>query len=201
MEDLLPSNASNYGPRIRDVLADQSHFRLRWHFIRPIDKALRLFDSQWERGIKLLLRVSDANPPNCKPNSGDTSTEHAMTCHRCAGGLWYVRHQRVLFAIQQVLRDAGVHLAPVNWRRLGLAKDLTPDGLVFTPARTLCVDVSVRHVRPRGPNTADAAYTEKAENYKNLCATHEWANTPVIFSTYGNPEMRTVRTMRQMASS
>ena len=201
MEELLESGASNYGPRIRDVLSDQSHFRLRWHFIRPVDKGLRLFDSQWERGMKLLLRVADTDLPNCKPSSGDTSMEHAMVCHRCAGGLWYVRHQRVLFGIQQVLRESGVHLAPVNWRRLGLAKDLTPDGLVFTPSRTLCVDVSVRHVRPQGSNTVDAAYNEKSEKYKNLCATHEWANTPVIFSTYGNPEMRTVRTLRLMAST
>ena len=201
MDDLLSSNASNYGPRIRDVLADQAHFRLRWHFIRPVDKALRLFDTQWERGMKLLLRIGDTDLPNCKPTSGDTSMEHAMVCHRCAGGLWYVRHQRVLFAIQQVLRESGVHLAPVNWRRLNLAKDLTPDGLVFTPTRTMCVDVSVRHVRPHGSNTLDAAYNEKFTKYNPLCSTHEWANTPVIFSTYGNPELRTVRTLRQMAST
>ena len=202
MDELLASNEPNYGPRTRDVLADQSHFRLRWHFIRPIDKALRLFDSQWERGMKLLLRVPDTDLPNCKPGSNNTSMEHAMTCHSCTGGLWYVRHQRVLFAIQQVLRESGVHLAPVNWRRLGLAKDITPDGLVFTPNRTLCVDVSVRHVRPHSAsNTLDAAYSDKFKKYAELCSTHEWANTPVIFSTYGNPEMRTVRTLRQMAST
>ena len=118
--------------------------------------------------------------------------KQVMTCHSCAAGLWYVRHQRFLFAIQQVLRETGVHLAFVNWRRLGLAKDISPDGLVFTPDRTLCVDVSVRHGRPHGAsNTLDAAYSDKFKKYAELCSTHEWANAPVIFSTYGNPEMRT----------
>jgi hypothetical protein len=88
-----------------------------------------------------------------------------MTCRSCTGG-WYVRRQRVLVATQHVVRKSGVHLSPVNWRRLGL------DGLVFTPNRTLCVDVSVRRVRPHSAsNTLDVAYSDKFKTNADLCST------------------------------
>ena len=198
-EQLIDAKVPHYSNRTKEVLSDQGHLRLRWHFIRPVDKALRLLDEQWQRGVQLLLKVNEVDAPNCGRVPADTAMEHAMTCHSCAGGLWYMRHQRVLFGMQHVLRQAGIHCAPVDWRRLGLRKDITPDGLIFTQHKTLSIDVTVRHQRPHSTNNIlDQAYHEKIEKYKELCDRVQWLNTPLVFSAYGNPESRTVKSLRYM---
>jgi len=179
-EQLIEAKVSHYSNRAKEVLSDQGLLRLRWHFIRPVDKALRPLDEQWQRGVQLLLKVNEVDAPNCGRVPADTAMEHAMTCHSCAGGLWYMRHQRVLFGMQHVLRQAGIHCAPVDWRRLGLRKDITPDGLIFTQHKTLFIDVTVRHPQQHSTSSIlDQAYHEKIEKYKELCG-----STPLLCSLH-----------------
>jgi hypothetical protein len=93
-------------------------------------------------GVRLLLGI-----PIPIPICNDAYTvvnDHALACHACAGHHWRLRHQRILFALQRTLRNAGVHLSTTDFMvSKGLKGDTGPDGLVYGRDKTIAIDASV----------------------------------------------------------
>jgi hypothetical protein len=190
----------HYSHSFRNTLRDCDLHISRWHAIRPEEKFLRLDDRQWEMGARLLLGI-----PIPIPICNDAYTvvnDHALACHACAGHHWRLRHQRILFALQRTLRNAGVHLSTTDFMvSKGLKGDTGPDGLVYGRDKTIAIDVTVAH-QPSGERQQRTYQSTgaKLSKYKSLCETNNWDMAPLVFSSFGHPTKRTVRWLRTFAS-
>jgi hypothetical protein len=99
----------HYSHAFRNTLRDGDG-RTRWPSIRPDVKLLRLDDAQW---LSASPPRHHASPPRHQSRNSDLlqqklhSHQRPLACSFCAGHHWKLRYQRILFALQRELGQAG----------------------------------------------------------------------------------------------
>jgi hypothetical protein len=95
--------------------------------------------------MRLLLGIS-LEVPICDNKNYTVINDHALACSFCAGHHWKLRHQRILFALQRELRQAGILMSTTDYMLSQKLKgDSGPDGLVYGKKKTIAIDVTVAH--------------------------------------------------------
>jgi hypothetical protein len=64
--------------------------------------------------MRLLLGIS-LEVPICDNKNYTVINDHALACSFCAGHHWKLRHQRILFALQRELRQAGILMSTTDY--------------------------------------------------------------------------------------
>jgi hypothetical protein len=190
----------HYSHAFRNTLRDGDG-RIRWPSIRPDVKLLRLDDAQWLSAMRLLLGIS-LEVPICDNKNYTVINDHALACSFCAGHHWKLRHQRILFALQRELRQAGILMSTTDYMLSQKLKgDSGPDGLIYGKKKTIAIDVTVAHQpsAERQQRTYQST-AHKKKKYKDLCEANNWDLAPLVFSSFGHPTSQTVKWLRTFAS-
>lgn len=164
---------------------------MHWINVRPETSLLTLEDSQWRMNAKLRLFKEVTDFPVCSAYEDGVVPKyhHALNCQQCLSYTTKARHERVLSALCQVLREHGI-FSSTSLQSLTLTRrDEGPDAIVYGDVvRT--IDIHVNYQGPHSPNnvysTAKQA-AHKINKYAKFSEITEWPFHPIGFSALGVP--------------
>ena len=196
---------SRLSQKARSNLIRRAHSESNFHWVavRPEEKITAINDSQWRINMDLRLLHDSTTLPACSTYVASSSkNDHLLCCNTCSGGLWKVRHQRILHAMALVLREASVLMTTSDVvRRFGINRDDGPDGLILMD-KSIAIDVTVTH------QTENAHYyrphqrfQEKIAKYKHLAAMLNWDLAPLVFTSLGHPTKPTQKWLKTFSST
>lgn len=174
------------GTRIASVVRT-SRSPISWMTSWPKNKYTRMDNETYKLGIALLLECLDIRGlPRCSKENKDLSVlpnEHVLVCSACNKGLYWSRHQKVLYALKSTLAFHDVFSTtmcsdlPLPFNTRG-----GPDLKVFAKHIDI-VDVTIAFCRQK--KGIGAAYARKVRTYSDFCRQTQLKFTPFVMSHTG----------------
>lgn len=199
------SHRSRLSMKARSNLIRRAHSEsnLHWVAIRPEEKITTISDEQWKINMNLRLLHDCTSTPCCSTYQASSSiNDHLLCCNTCSGGLWKIRHQRILHAMALILREASVLMTTTDVvRRFGITRDEGPDGLILLE-KSIAIDVTVTHQTENAHYyRPHQRYQEKISKYKHIATILNWDLAPLIFTSHGHPTKPTQKWLKTFAAA
>lgn len=144
--------------------------KVSWMTAWPSNSFTRVDDASVEVGFNLIFESLKPGARQCRASGvvlqhlqRDVYTKHILTCASCGRGIFWTRHQRIVYALKSTLAFHDIHSTtvthdlPLPGRRKGGA-----DLKVFA-REVYLIDVTVVY---GGVREMNAAYTRKKRKYK-----------------------------------
>lgn len=181
---------------------------VHWINVRPENSLLTLTNPAWRVNAKLRLFLDMTDSPICDNYQDDVVPKyhHAMNCVHCLSYTIKARHNRVLSALCQSLRDHGIFSSTSLAALTRTNRDEGPDAVIYGDIAR-AIDI---HVNYQGPHSAHNVYStrkneaSKISKYREFSTTSGWPLHPLGFSTLGVPTgsiSQFIKTITQASST